>query len=112
MGDPASGVLGPVLAEAILAVAEELAPGSLEHLRVVVGKRDHNAVVDDADTDIAWADEVAVELSRRHPGRFYAFAVHPDFPWLTIAEAGDTTFSDEGAVDNIARDAGCPLFED
>jgi hypothetical protein len=107
--EPASGVLGPVPVQVLLAVVQEFDPDAASFVRAIPGERDHHAVVDDDETDIAWADEVALELSRRYPGTFYAFAVHPDFYWLTSVEGGEVTFSDEGAIDGIARDVGCPI---
>lgn len=107
--EPASGVLGPAPVEVILAAAEALDPGSAAHLRAVPGPYDQHAVVSDDETDIAWADELAQALSREHPGRFHAFAVHPDFYWLTVVEHGVVLVSDEGAVDAIARAAGLSL---
>jgi hypothetical protein len=102
-------VLGPVAPEVIMAEAEALQPGTARYLRVIRGERSCHAVVDDEDTDMAWAQHVAKRLSAKHPGRFYAFAHHPDYYWLLITEDGDTLYNDEGAVDGYARELGCPI---
>ena len=107
--EPGSGVLGPLPPELMLAEAEELDPGSTGSLRTIRGAHDCHAIVDDKDTDVAWAQQVATSLSRKHPGRFYAFSAHPDYYWLVIAERGETVYDDEGAVDGYARDLGCPI---
>ena len=107
--EPGSGVLGPLAPELILAEAEALEPGSAGDLRVIQGERDCHAVVDDKDTDMTWAQYVAENLSGKHPGRFYAFANHPDYYWLVITENGETLYNDEGAVFGYARELGCPI---
>ena len=109
--EPASGVLGPLAPELMLAEAEALEQESVSHLRVVAGKRDCHAVVDDKETDMAWAHYVAESLSAKHPGRFYAFANHPDYYWLVITENGRTLYDDEGAVFGYASELGCSLYE-
>jgi hypothetical protein len=91
-------VLGPLTPELMLAEAEALEPEAVGHLRVIRGERDYHALVDDKDTDMAWAQYLAESLSRKHPGRFYAFANHRDYYWLVIIENGETLYDDEGAV--------------
>jgi hypothetical protein len=93
----------------MLTEAEALDPGSTRTSRVIRGERDCHALVDDEDTDMAWAQAVAESLSVKYPGRFYAFAVHPDYYWLVITENGETLYDDEGAVDGYARELGCPI---
>ena len=107
--EPGSGVLGPLVPELMLAEAEALEPGAASYLRVIRGERDCHAVVDDKDTDMAWAQNVAESLSVKHPGRFYAFANHPDYYWLVITENGEILYNDEGAVFGFADELGCPI---
>lgn len=108
--EPGSGVLGPMPPEVMAAEAEALDPGSTGSLRAIRGERNCHALVDDKDTDMTWAQEVAHSLSTKHPGRFYAFAVHPDYYWLVISDNGETLYDDEGAVDGYAREFGCPII--
>lgn len=108
--EAASGVLGPVPPQVLLAGVEELWPDTSTSVRSVTGEREHHAVVDD-DTDISWAEELARHLSLRHPGHFYAFAALPDYYWLIEIENGRDLFNDEGAIDGIARELGCPVAE-
>jgi hypothetical protein len=107
--EPGSGLLGPLAPELMQAEAEALEPGSAGYLRIIPGDRDCHAVVDDENTDVAWAQCLAENLSAKHRGRFYAFANNPDYYWLIITENGETLYDDEGAVHNYARDLGCPI---
>jgi hypothetical protein len=97
-------VLAPVPPD----VLRQLAQGSL---RVIPGARDYHALVDDEPGDMMWAEELATRLSASHRGKHYAFGIYKDeYFHLTIAQDGRVLSSDEGAIDHIARELGCPVM--
>lgn len=101
-----------VLAPVDPAALEGLIAGEVDEggfLRVERGTQQYHAVVSDEPGSEGADEDLAVKLSRAHPGRHYALVLDPEYPRVELFEGGRFVREQDDDPGELARGLGCPV---